>query len=167
MQKIYEIAESEKIYIAYDDLQRIGDIQGLYTIDPRAGPLIVLDLSLLSQPKLHRCIAAHELGHHFYPPRNTSHTVFFHRNSYCSDSQKEIIVSQDENKALRWATELLMPSAEVWAAIKDGHNTLSLLADYFNVEEWFARAKIGYMRRGARDAGVKLKMSGELKCPRL
>jgi len=69
MQKIYEIAENEEIYIAYDDLQKIGDIQGFYTIDPRAGPIIVLDLSLLSQPRLHRCVAAHELGHHAYPPR--------------------------------------------------------------------------------------------------
>lgn len=163
MQKIYEIAEREKIYIAYDDLQRIGDIQGFYTVHPRAGPVIVLDLGLLSQPKLHRCIAAHELGHHFYPPRNTSHTVFFHRNSYCSDSQKEIIVSQDENRALRWATELLMPSAEVWAAIKDGHNTVPLLSDYFSVTEWFARAKIGYMRRGARDVRVKLKWRDVIK----
>lgn len=49
MQKIYEIAENEEIYIAYDDLQKIGDIQGFYTIDPRAGPIIVLDLGLLTQ----------------------------------------------------------------------------------------------------------------------
>ena len=52
MQKIYEIAEREKIYIAYDDLQRIGDIQGFYTVHPRAGPVIALDLGLLSQPRL-------------------------------------------------------------------------------------------------------------------
>lgn len=157
MQKIYEIAESEKIYIAYDDLQRIGDIQGFYTVHPRAGPIIVLDIGLLSQPKLHRCVAAHELGHHFYPPRNPSNVVFFHCYNYFQDSQKEIIVSQDENKALRWATELLMPSSKVWDAIKYGYDTIPFLADYFNVTEWFARAKIGFLRREARDAGVKLK----------
>jgi Zn-dependent peptidase ImmA (M78 family) len=159
MQKIYEIAESEKISIAYDDLQKIGDIQGFYTIDPRAGPIIVLDLSLLSQPRLHRCVAAHELGHHFYPPRINATTIiaFYRSNQYTSYSQKEIIVSQDENKALRWATELLMPSAEVWAALQDGYNTVPLLAEHFNVTEWFVRAKIGYMRRGARDAGIKIK----------
>lgn len=165
MQKIYEIAESEKIYIAYDDLQKIGDIQGFYTIDPRAGPLIVLDLSLLSQPKLHRCIAAHELGHHFYPPRSrtTTFIVFYRSNQYTSYSQKEIIVSQDENKALRWATELLMPSAEVWAAIQDGYNTVPLLAEHFNVTEWFVRAKIGFLRQEERGQGRKVKWRDMIK----
>lgn len=159
MQKIYEIAENEEICIAYEDLQMAGDIQGLYTIHPRAGPVIVLDNRLLSCPRLHRCVAAHELGHHFYPPRINATTIiaFYRSNQYTSYSQKEIIVSQDENRALRWATELLMPSAEVWAAIKDGHNTVPLLSDYFSVPEWFARAKIGYMRREWRDRGRKLK----------
>jgi len=157
MQKIYKIAETEKVFIAYDDLQRAGGIQGLYTIDPRAGPLIVLDLSLLSQPKLHRCIAAHELGHHFCPPRSnaTTFVAFYRGNQYSTNSQ--IIVGQDEHRALKWATELLMPSPKVWAAIKDGHNTIPLLSDYFMVTEWFVRAKIGYMRREWRDRGRKLK----------
>lgn len=159
MQKIYEIAENEEIYIAYKNLQQAGDIQGLYTIDPRVGPIIVLDLSLLSQPRLHRCVAAHELGHHFYPPRlNTTTVVAFYRSDqYTIDNQKEIIRTQDENKALRWGTELLMPSDEVWDAIKDGYNTIPLLADRFNVTEWFARAKIGYIRLEERSKGVKLK----------
>jgi Zn-dependent peptidase ImmA (M78 family) len=69
MQKIYKIAESEKICIAYDDLQTAGDIQSFYTVHPRAGPIIMLNIGLLNQSKLHRCVAAHELGHHFYPPR--------------------------------------------------------------------------------------------------
>lgn len=164
MQKIYEIAEREKIYIAYDDLQRIGDIQGFYTVHPRAGPIIVLDIGLLSQPKLHRCVAAHELGHHFYPPRYSNPgLISFHRSNYFSDSQAEIIINQDENKALRWATELLMPSDEVWDALKYGYDTVPFLADYFNVAEWFARAKIGYMRREARDVGVKLKWRDIIK----
>ena len=47
MQKIYDIAENEEIYIAYEDLQRAGDIQGLYTIHPRAGPLRVSQVRFL------------------------------------------------------------------------------------------------------------------------
>ena len=117
------------------NLRRAGAIQGFYVIDPRAGPIIVLDLSLLIQPRLHRCVAAHELGHHFYPPRinTTTFIAFYRSNQYTSYSQKEIIVSQDENKALRWATELLMPSSKVWDAIKYGYDTIPFLADYFNV----------------------------------
>jgi len=165
MQKIYEIAENEEIYIAYDDLQKIGDIQGFYTIDPRAGPIIVLDLSLLSQPRLHRCVAAHELGHHFYPPRINATTIiaFYRSNQYTSYSQKEIIVGQDENRALKWATELLMPSEAVRTAIKEGYNTIHLLADYFSVTEWFARAKIGFLRREERDQERKVKWRDMIK----
>lgn len=155
MQKILEIIQKERIYIAYDDLQQeVGNIQGLYTIHPRAGPMILLDKSLTSNPRLHRCIAAHELGHHFHPPR--SGVIAFHRSNHFSDSQKEIIINQDENKALRWASGLLMPSSEAWCAIKAGFDTIPLLADYFGVMEWFARAKIGYLRREERDKGVKL-----------
>ncbi len=147
MQKIYDIAEAEKIYIAYDDLGATGDIWGLYTIHPQAGPIIILDQSLLHQPKLHRCIAAHELGHHFYPPRSSTTTIVAFCRSDYTNSQKEIVAHQDENRALRWATELLMPSREVWAAAALGCTTLSLLAEAFGVCEWFVRFKIGYLRR--------------------
>lgn len=164
MQKIYEIAENEQIYIAYDDLQGIGDIQGLYTIHPRAGPLIVLDRTLPGQHRLHRCVAAHELGHHHYPPRSSTKTIVaFCRSNYTTNSQREIILHQDENRALKWATELLMPSTEVWAAIRDGYNTLPLLADRFGVEEWFVRFKIGFIRREERDRGRKLRWRSVLK----
>jgi len=159
MQKIYEIAENEEIYIAYEDLQRAGDIQGLYTVHPRAGPVIILDQSLLSRHRLHRCVAAHELGHHFYPPRTDASTViaFYRSNYYTNNSQKEIVISQDEQKALRWATELLMPSAAVWLAIRDGYDTLPLLVERFSVEEWFVRFKIGYLRREERVRGKNLR----------
>jgi Zn-dependent peptidase ImmA (M78 family) len=157
MQKIYNVAKSEQIYIAYDDLQSIGEVQGLYTIHPRAGPVIILDNQLLSRPRLHRCVAAHELGHHFYPPRTSTKTVVAFCRSDYTNSQREIVVHQDEQKALRWATELLMPSPAVWAAIGDGCNTLPLLAERFGVEEWFVRFKIGYLRREERVRGKNLR----------
>lgn len=163
MIKIYDIAESEQIYIAYDDLRAAGDIQGLYTIHPRAGPVIILDQSLLNHPNLHRCVAAHELGHHFYPPRSSTKTVVAFCRSSFTNSQREIIVHQDEQKALRWATELLMPSTAVWSAIEDGCNTLPLLAERFGVEEWFVRFKIGYIRREEREKGWKLRWRDVVK----
>ena len=162
MQKIYFIAESEEIYVGYKNLRRAGDIQGLYVIDPRAGPIIVLDLGLLSQPKLHRCIAAHELGHHFRPPRTSFKNViaFYRSNQY---TNYQITISQDEHRALRWATELLMPSKAVCVAIKEGYNTIHLLADYFSVTEWFVRAKIGFLRREERGQGRKVKWRNMIK----
>ena len=50
-----------------------------------------------------------------------------------------------------------MPSGEVWSATRNGYDTIPLLADRFNVTEWFARAKIGYIRLEERSKGVKLK----------
>ncbi|HHX87628.1 MAG TPA: ImmA/IrrE family metallo-endopeptidase [Firmicutes bacterium] len=157
MQKILEIVQAEQIYVAYEYLQQIGDVQGLYTVNPLAGAIIVLDTSLLTMPKQHRCVAAHELGHHFHPPRsNIAGIVSFYRSNNYSNSQNELIIHQDENKALRWATELLMPSVEVWEAIKDGCDTVPLLSEQFYVPEWFTRAKIGYIRREERDRGTGL-----------
>jgi Zn-dependent peptidase ImmA (M78 family) len=159
MEIILDIIKRERIYLGYDDLKRIGDVQGLYTVHPQAGPIILLDKSLLRDPKTHRCVAAHELGHHFYPPR--SGLVVFHSNNH--NSQHEITIHQDENKALRWGAELLMPSEEVWSAIKEGYNTVPALAEYFGVTEWFARAKIGYIRREERANGRKLKWKDIIK----
>lgn len=155
METILEIIEEEHIFLSYDNLQRIGNVQGIYTVHSVIGPMIILDKSLLHKPKDHRCIAAHELGHHFHPPR--SGLIAFHRSNQFSDSQKEIVIRQDEGKALRWATELLMPSPEVWMAIKNGYDTVPLLADYFNVKEWFVRCKIGFIRLEERSKGIKLK----------
>lgn len=155
MDKIIDIIEKEGIFLAYYNLRSVGDVLGLYTIHPKAGPMILLDKSLLHKPKAHRCIVAHELGHHFHPPR--SGIIAFHCSNQFTDGQKEITIHQDENKALRWATELLMPSDEVWKAIRDGCDTIPLLADCFNVTEWFTRAKIGYIRTEERSAGIKLR----------
>lgn len=154
MKLLLEIIRQENIALFYRDLSACGAISGLY-IHTRVGPIIILDKHLPGRPRLHRCVLAHELGHHFFPPR--SGMIAFHRTNQFSDSQSEITVHQDEGKALRWATELLMPSSEVWAAIKNGYDTVPLLADYFNVTEWFARAKIGYIRLEERSKGVKLK----------
>ena len=53
MQKIHEYLQKERIYLTHDDLRQLGEeIQGLYTVHPRAGPLIILDKSLLYNQKI-------------------------------------------------------------------------------------------------------------------
>lgn len=91
MQKILEIAESERIYIAYKNLQHeVGSVLGLYTVHPVAGPIIILDKSLPGRPRLHRCVAAHELGHHFYPPRTSTATaISFCRSDYAISQRRD------------------------------------------------------------------------------
>jgi hypothetical protein len=123
----------------------------MYIAHSRAGPVILLDKSLLFKPREHRCIAYHEVGHHFNPPR--SGLIAFHRTNLFSNDIKEITIRQDENKALRWATGQLMPTDAVWEAISDGYNTVPLLDDYFYVTEWFVQAKIGFIQVEGRERG--------------
>lgn len=40
-----------------------------------------------------------------------------------------------------------MPTPEVWAAAREGCNTVPLLAELFHVEEWFVRFKVGFIRQ--------------------
>lgn len=153
MINLLNIIKKENIYLIYKELRPVGAVLGLYINTIQTGPIIVLDKLLLSRPQNHRCILAHEIGHYFHPPR--SGVVVFHTHSLYGN--EEIILSQDERKAMRYATNLLMPSEEVWKAISDGYNTIPLLADFFYVTEWFARAKINFMRVEEKEQGKKLK----------
>ena len=100
MQKIYNVAKSEQIYIAYEDLQRAGDIQGLYTVHPRAGPVIILDQSLLSRHRLHRCVAP-QARPSLLPPRTDASTVmaFYRGNYYAITARREIVIMDSRRPA--------------------------------------------------------------------
>jgi Zn-dependent peptidase ImmA (M78 family) len=161
MERLLEIVSIEGIHLRYTDLRPIGNIQGIYIAHSRAGPVILLDKFLLFKPRDQRCILAHEIGHHFNPPR--SGLIAFHRNNLFSDDIKQITIRQDESKALRWGTSKLMPTDDVWAAIRSSYDTVPLLAEYFYVTEWFVRAKIGFIRVEEREQGVRLKWRDIIK----
>jgi len=67
------------------------------------------------------------------------------------------IVGQDERKARKWASNVLMPDDEFWQALGGGANTIYRLTEWFDVEEWFVLMKIGYVRMQARETGTKIK----------
>jgi Zn-dependent peptidase ImmA (M78 family) len=158
MDSLLEIVHRENIYLAYKDLRSAGPLLGLY-INCKNKGIILLDNSLFYGYRLHRCILAHELGHHFFPPR--SRIIAFHR----SDFNQDITTSQDEQKAMKYGTNLLLPTEQVWTAIKNGYDSVSLLAEYFYVTDWFVRAKIGFIRLDERERGNKLKWRDILNRP--
>lgn len=164
MEELYKIVQNEGITLDYGDLAPFGrGLYGLYVLDPMLGHYILLDKRLLSRPREHRCVLAEEIGHALHPPRLLGH-VRFCRRRYESADNDAIIVAQDEQKALRWATDFLIPDVEIWRVVKkDGINTVPELAEHFYVTEWFIRAKIGFIRRQARDLGGKLKWSDIIK----
>jgi len=91
------------------------------------------------------------------------HVVGYRYEDYYQRSYLKSIVAQDERKALRWATNVLMPDLEFLHAVRKGNSTVYSLADYFDVEEWFVLAKIGFIRVQARESGGKIKWRDIIK----
>lgn len=153
---MYSLAYLYGIKILVKDLQ--SDKPGLLGKANARKKTIHLDSSIVHRRRLHRSVIAEEIGHILYPPRS-GHTAYHSITYYDLENRGNIeaIVAQDERMALDWATGVLVTNVEFWGAIKDNVNLLWELAEYFDVEEWFMRHKIAYIRRKARKCGHKLK----------
>ncbi len=111
-------------------------VNGLYLWDD--GPVILLDKRLLKHPRLYKCVLAEEIGHYFTAP--VSNLLVVH-TSY----NREIAMSADERRALKWATDFLIPDHKLLAAMHCGCLTVHELADHFQVTEWFMHRKLGFI----------------------
>jgi len=65
--------------------------------------------------------------------------------------------SQDERKAMQWATDYLIPDVELMKALKVGCRSCFELAEYFDVTEWFMYRKLGLLKMCFRRTGLKVK----------
>ena len=142
MTDLKELTKKENINIVYLPLlkQKEG-LWGMYTPgSPGKKPTIYLDLEL-EKPSLYRlarCILAEELGHHF-----TGVKSFF---SVYPDYTLKRKMSADDEKALRWATNKLIPTNEICVLIEEGICECVDLADYFGVTAWFMYKKMNYIQ---------------------
>lgn len=140
MEKLLKLAEIKRIDIVCFPLRK--GLWGLYIPGgPGKNPKIYLDLKLKQNPKLHRlarCVLAEELGHHF----TGTWSIFMAHNSY---SLKRKMLSDDE-KALRWATNMLIPTDELIALLERGICEGIDLADYFGVTAWFMYRKLEFLQ---------------------
>jgi len=116
--------------------------RGLYIYDRRTGPLIILDNQLKTSPRLHKCVLAEEIGHFYTVPRISI------LKAYTSTNQR-IIQCQDELKALKWATDFLIPDTELIKALKAGSQTRYELAEWFDVTEDFICQKLAILSLNA------------------
>lgn len=141
--RLYDYIESEGIYFNYTNLltNTHKKLYGLYFFVEDYGPAILLDKSL-DKPenrRLHKCILAEELGHHFTVPQ----TNIFKLYGSCSiEYLDKIQQAQDERKALEWASSFLMPNVEFNQAVSNGLQTVWDLAEWFDVTEWFVYRKL-------------------------
>ncbi|MCL6478098.1 MAG: ImmA/IrrE family metallo-endopeptidase [Peptococcaceae bacterium] len=162
MTNLLKLAEIESINIVYARLRKRKDdgLWGLY-VPGRLGknPTIYLDVELLC-PKLHRlarCILAEELGHHF---TFIDSCVFKIRANYSLERK----MNAEDEKALRWATNYLIPTAELITLLKEGYECNDL-AEYFGVTVWFLYRKLEFLQyqTKAKKQEVSWKLASKAK----
>jgi Zn-dependent peptidase ImmA (M78 family) len=122
------IANKENIIVEYTKLKY--SIRGFYCKEPGCLPVIGLDDSLYSDHRLHRCVMAEELGHHF-----TSVGELIAKKHY--SLQDRLSIDKIEYKALRWAANYLIPENDLLDAIKEGLYENWELAEHFDVTDTF------------------------------
>lgn len=140
MQNLIPLVERENIFLSYKDLSYpTRNLLGLYYFDPvKQTPNIVLDLSLEHNLPLHRSVLAEELGHYFTAPQASILTPYTSYNV-------KMILSRDEEKALRWACDFLVPVEKFVECIEKGVQEVEEIADYFAVTKFLILRRIHFL----------------------
>ena len=133
MQQLLEIAEAENIAVEYKRFK--SAINGMYLQMPDCQPVIFLSLKVHSDYRLHRCVLAEELGHHF---TSSGERIAKKHHSM----QDRLSIDKCEYKALRWAANQLVPENDLLDAITSGVEELWELAEEFDVTEEMMRFRM-------------------------
>jgi len=126
--QLYTLADSENIIVEYRKFP--PKIQGAYCQEQGCPPVIGLSQSLHSNYRLHRCVMAEELGHHF-----TSSGECIAKRHHCT--QDRLTIDKIEYKVLRWATNYLVPEDDLLDVIASGLCESWELAEHFAVTDEF------------------------------
>ncbi len=144
---LWHVAQELCITVRWSDLQ--STCPGVYAYVQPFKRLVVLDHSLADKPRRLKCVLAEETGHVLYPPLGDQ-VVYHLAGAYrMLDSpgrtRLETLVAKDERLALKWATKLLIPDRLFWHFAVQGPHTWDEWLDYFDVEDWFLRAKFEFI----------------------
>ncbi|WP_288959447.1 hypothetical protein [uncultured Aminobacterium sp.] len=112
-----------------------------------------MDKSLLSRERQHKCVLAEEVGHILYPSPFDS--IQYHIAEYWDyDFYQRGYISyrhvKSERAALLWATSFLISDKEFWDFANQGPHEWWEWLEHFDVEDWFMRRKIGFLRTKQR-----------------
>ncbi len=150
MDVLIDLARKEDINIVYLPLlNQRESLWGMY-VPKRPGnkATIYMDSQLKENPNLYRlarCVLSEELGHHF-----TGVFSYFSCYKVYPYSLKRKM-SADDKKALQWATNMLVPTAELISLItEDGICECVDLAGYFGVTAWFMYRKMEFLQYQVR-----------------
>lgn len=123
---MFSLAASENIECRFAYLP--APFLGLYDSRPDELPVILLHNDLKNNCRLLKCILAEELGHHFTA---VGSTLAFAR------STKAFSYIEQEQRAILWAVEYLVPLEKLAEAIDAGAFLPSELAEHLDVTERF------------------------------
>ncbi len=139
MEKLLDIARKERINLEYSKLP--DNLLGLYVAKGSALPLIILDKTLKSDYRLHRCILAEEIGHHF---TSVGQTICPAANfPFWQTGQ-----SKAELKALRWSAMHLIPYKNLMQAVhKESLHLIWQLAEKFDVTEELMLFRLQFLHK--------------------
>ncbi|MHC1760565.1 MAG: ImmA/IrrE family metallo-endopeptidase [Negativicutes bacterium] len=133
MEQLMKIAENEKVIVEYFKSTR--SFRGFYCHEQGCPPIIGLSIALHSNYRLHRCVMAEELGHHFTSVCDKS---AFKRYS----PQERLTIDKIEYKALKWAANHLVPENDLLDAIREGLFEVWELAEHFDITEDMMRFRM-------------------------
>lgn len=126
MQTLLALAARENINIYYEAIFRRFGALGLYNNDGICRQ-IILEQALHGYPRLHLCILAEELGHHF-----TSVGPSFYKAANCQFWKLNHI--KTELKAIKWSAFYLMPQERLQYAVdREKLTKPHEFEEYFNV----------------------------------
>lgn len=140
-QDIINMASQEGISVQpFHENDSFGsEIEGFYTVY-KCRPIIFYLESLEKDIPRLRCVLAEELGHH---QTTVGQGITEPHFSY----RDRLYVLKEENKALRWAVDYLLPVERVLIAIRSGLRHLWELAEYFCVTEEMMRFRLEILSR--------------------
>lgn len=151
MDGLLDICREQNIDVSYQELDPQHGLLGMYVREgTRQG--IILDRSLLRQPRLERCVMAEEVGHHV--TAGSGNVCIVHFNYRVS-----IAMNRTEDRALRWGAEYLIPTLELADAILGGRHSVDELAEHFDVTTWMMMRRFQFLRRDLRN-NYRLRVKG-------
>lgn len=143
MDGLLDICREQNVDVSYQELDPQHGLLGMYVREgTRQG--IILDRSLLRQPRLERCVMAEEVGHHV--TAGSGNVCIVHFNYGVA-----IEMTRTEERGLRWGAEYLMPTVAFANAILSGRRSVDELADYFDVTPWMVLRRFHFWRRDLRN----------------
>ncbi|MFZ5634687.1 MAG: ImmA/IrrE family metallo-endopeptidase [Bacillota bacterium] len=139
MEQLLKLVSDLNLCLIYIPLSNIRD--GLFGLYSPATSTIFLDIKLLEPKyyKLHRCVLAEEIGHRI---TGTSINTLKIHTSYTLKRK----ILEDEERAILWATEKLIPTNELIELLQNGFHNCEELADYFGVTVWFMFRKLQFIQ---------------------